>query len=108
MSSAQTTTVSITPLDAAPTLSQVAGSAGFTENGAAVMLSAGLSVSDPDSASMKAATVAIVGGTFAGDGDLLTANTSGTSITASYDTATETLTLSGTDTMATTARCSIR
>src|SRR5262249_44388116 len=34
------------------------------------------------------------------DGDVLTANVSGTGIAASYDAATETLTLSGTDTLA--------
>ena len=42
----------------------------------------------------------ITGGTFAGDGDVLAANTTGTSITASYNSATETLMLSGTDTLA--------
>ena len=46
------------------------------------------------------ATVSITGGTFAGDGDVLSANTAGTSITASYNSATETLTLSGSDTLA--------
>ena len=42
----------------------------------------------------------ITGGTFAGDGDVLSANMAGTSITASYNSATETLTLSGSDTLA--------
>src|SRR5262249_52796238 len=46
------------------------------------------------------ATVAIAGGTFAGDGDALAATTTGTSITASYNAATETLILSGSDTLA--------
>jgi len=36
---------------------------------------------------------------FAGDGDVLGANVAGTSITASYNSTTETLTLSGTDTL---------
>src|ERR1051326_5090531 len=40
------------------------------------------------------------GGPFAGDGDVLATNVAGTSITASYNAATETLTLSGTDTLA--------
>src|SRR5262249_40500188 len=39
------------------------------------------------------------GGTFSGDGDVLAARTVGTSITASYNSGTETLTLSGTDTL---------
>ena len=42
----------------------------------------------------------ITGGTFAGDGDVLGANTTGTTITASYNAATETLILSGSDTLA--------
>src|SRR5262249_3383880 len=42
----------------------------------------------------------ITGGTFAGDGDVLAANVSGTSITSSYNAATETLTLTGSDTLA--------
>ena len=42
----------------------------------------------------------ITGGTFAGDGDVLAANTAGTSITASYNSTTETLTLTGSDTLA--------
>jgi hypothetical protein len=39
-------------------------------------------------------------GTFAGDGDIIAANTGGTSISASYNAATGTLTLSDSDTLA--------
>src|SRR6202035_2809044 len=46
------------------------------------------------------ATVVIAGGTFANDGDVLAATTSGTSITASYNSTNETLILSGSDTLA--------
>src|SRR5262249_10124296 len=49
---------------------------------------------------LSSATVKIVGGTFVGDGDVLAASTTGTNITASYNSTTETLTLSGTDTLA--------
>ena len=42
----------------------------------------------------------MTGGTFTGDADVLAASTAGTSITASYNASTETLTLSGTDTLA--------
>ena len=45
------------------------------------------------------ATVALTG-SFSGDGDVLAATTTGTSITASYNSANETLTLSGSDTLA--------
>src|SRR5262249_53189795 len=44
--------------------------------------------------------VAITAGTFAGDGDVLGFNTAGTAIAASYNSTTETLTLSGADTVA--------
>jgi hypothetical protein len=95
-----TTTVSITAVNDAPTLSGVGATAAFTENGAAVTLAGTASVPDPDNPNLASATVAITGGTFASDGDALAANVSGTSITASYDAATETLTLTGSDTLA--------
>jgi hypothetical protein len=64
-------------------------------------LDAALTVSDPDSGgTLASATVQITGGAFAGDGDVLAASTAGTNIQASYNSATETLTLSGTDTLA--------
>src|SRR5262249_4180039 len=53
-----------------------------------------------DNTTLTGATVKVAGGTFAGDGDVLAANTAGTAITASYDAATETLFLTGTDTLA--------
>ena len=58
------------------------------------------SVGDPDSLDLAGATISITTGAFAGDGDMLAANTSGTSVTASYNSTTETLTLSGSDTLA--------
>ncbi len=99
-STAETTTIDITLLEAAPTLSNVAPSAHFTENGASVVLSSTLAVSDPDSANMSSATVSIKGGTFSGDGDVLSFSTAGTSITASYNSTSEVLTLTGPDTKA--------
>src|SRR5262249_5826596 len=65
-----------------------------------VPLSSSLTVNDPDNANLASATVKISAGTFANDGDLLAAITSGTSITQSYNAATETLTLTGSDTVA--------
>jgi hypothetical protein len=94
-----TSTISITNINDAPTLSNVATSANYTEEGAAATLSGSVTVSDPDDVNLSSATVKITGGTFAGDGDVLAATTSGTSITASYNSSTETLTLSGTDTL---------
>src|SRR5262249_6049526 len=68
--------------------------------GAAVTLSGSAAVTDPTSSTLVSATVAITAGAFAGDSDLLAATTAGTSITASYDSATERLILTGTDTLA--------
>src|SRR5207237_923838 len=59
-----------------------------------------LALADADNLTLANATVAITGGTFAGDGDVLAASTAGTSISASYNSTTETLTLSGSDTLA--------
>jgi lipopolysaccharide export system protein LptA len=95
-----TTTVAVTNVNDAPTLSNVAASATFTQGGGAVTLSGAASASDPDNLTLVAATVAVTAGTFAGDGDVLAANTTGTAITASYNAATETLSLTGSDTLA--------
>src|SRR5262249_1724815 len=75
-------------------------SAQFTEQGASVTLSSAVTVTDPDDFNLTSATVKITGGTFVGDGDVLATNVTGTSITASYNAATETLTLTGSDTLA--------
>src|SRR5262249_6655110 len=98
LSTAQTETIGIAIHN--PTLSGVATSVQFTENHAALTLSGTVTVTDAKSATLARATVAIAGGTFTGDGDTLAATTTGTSITASYNSTTETLTLSGSDTLA--------
>ncbi len=95
-----TSTVSITAVNDPPTLSNVAPGAQFTEGGGAVVLSNTVSVTDPDNLDLASATVSITTGTFTGDGDVLSANISGTGITASYNAAAETLILSGSDTLA--------
>src|SRR5258708_3833614 len=77
-----------------------AATASFTQNGGAVALSPALTVTDGGSPTLASRTVKITAGTFAGDGDVPAANVAGTGITASYDLASETLTLSGTDTLA--------
>ncbi|HML13951.1 MAG TPA: FG-GAP-like repeat-containing protein [Xanthobacteraceae bacterium] len=99
LSTPQTTTVAITNVNDPPTLSDIAATLHLVGEHP-VTVSPVLLVTDPDSLDLFNATVAITGGTFAGDGDVLAANTAGTSITASYNSATETLTLSGSDTLA--------
>ena len=71
----------------------------YFEHGFALTISPDFALTDPVSSTLVSATVTVSGGTFAGDGDQLTATTSGTSIAASYKAATETLTLTGTDTL---------
>jgi autotransporter passenger strand-loop-strand repeat protein len=75
-------------------------SASWREGSAPTPVSPNLTVTDSTSTNLISATVAITSGTFAGDGDVLGFNTSGTSISGSYNSATETLTLSGSDTLA--------
>jgi lipopolysaccharide export system protein LptA len=99
LSTAQTTTLSITDVNDPPTLSNVATRVGFII-AQTVTVSPSLAVSDPDNLDLAGATVSVTGGTFAGDGDVLSANVAGTAITASYNAATERLTLTGTDTLA--------
>jgi FG-GAP-like repeat/Bacterial cadherin-like domain/FG-GAP repeat len=94
-----TNQVTVNSVNDAPALAGVAASVAFGQHGA-VTLSPGLTVSDVDSATLAGASVHITGGTFAGDGDVLAAVTAGTGISANYNAATETLTLSGTDTLA--------
>jgi len=84
--------------EATPTVT-AGGSAIFTQNGAAVAVDAGAIAADSSGQDLASASVAITGGTFLA-GDTLTANTAGTAITASYDSATGVLTLSGADTAA--------
>ncbi|MBV8980470.1 MAG: VCBS repeat-containing protein, partial [Acidimicrobiia bacterium] len=98
LSTAVTSTINITNINDAPTLSGTSN-ASFTEEGGAVTLSGSVAVGDPDDINLSGATVKIVGGTFANDQDVLSANTAGTGITASYNSSTETLTLSGIDTL---------
>jgi probable HAF family extracellular repeat protein len=83
-----------------PALSSVATNASFTEEGTATTVSPNLKVTDPNSTTLASAMVSITAGAFAGDGDVLATSTAGTSIGASYNSATETLTLSGSDTLA--------
>jgi hypothetical protein len=94
-----TTTVNITAVNDPPTLSAVALAVSLPISHT-VVISPSLAVSDPDNQTLAGATVAITAGAFAGDGDVLSANTAGTTISAAYNPANETLVLSGSDTLA--------
>ncbi|MGA2042815.1 MAG: DUF4347 domain-containing protein [Roseiarcus sp.] len=84
-----------------PALSNLAASITYAVQGPAQTLSPNLLLTvEADDATLSGATVTIAGG-FVGDGDVLAAITTGLpSITAVWNSATETLTLSGTDTRA--------
>jgi hypothetical protein len=83
--------------DSAPVLSAIATHATL-QPGTPVQLAPDLLIADPDGLLLVGATVAVTAGTFLGDGDTLTADTAGTAVTATYDSDTEMLTLSGIDT----------
>ncbi len=84
-------------LETTPTI-VASGTKTYVQNASAVTLVPGATVSSPSGFTLAGATVDITGGNFAGDGDLLTATTTGTGITAAF--AGNTLTLSGIDTAA--------
>ena len=102
-----TSTVSVTFVNDPPTLTNVAGTAQFTEEqSGGTTLSGGISLSDPDDLDLSSATVSITSGSFAGDTDTLAVSGAsggtfdGGKITVSYDSTKQTLTLSGSDTLA--------
>lgn len=99
--------------DSLPTLSLTGTGTHIGEQGALVDLTATLSISDVDNAYLAGATVQVTGGTFSanessssddhlsyGASGQISGTVAGTNITLSWNAATETLTLSGYDTLA--------
>ncbi len=93
-SASPTTSISV----AALALSNLATTTSFIVGTAPVALSPVLTVSDANKSNLASATVQVAVGALAGD--VLAATTAGTSIKASYNSSSETLTLSGNDTLA--------
>jgi hypothetical protein len=93
-----TSNVTVVGVDQAPELSGAGNTVTFTQGGAAVVASSGVTVSDADSLDLASASVSISTGFFTGD--TLAAVTTGTTITASYNAGTGVLTLTGSDTVA--------
>ena len=79
-----------------PVITGTSGPAVFTRG--AVAAAPALTLADAGTSMLGGATVAITGGALAGD--VLAANTAGTGISAQYDTASHTLTLTGADSIA--------
>src|SRR5262249_45226825 len=104
LSTAQTETISITAINDPPVLSNVPTSASYTQNVVQFTLAPSATVSDVDNLNLAGATVSIVGGAFSGDGDILRVNgvSNGTinGVSISYNSTTEVLTLTGSDTLA--------
>jgi hypothetical protein len=90
-------TITITSVNDAPVLVAGGGSPSFTEDGAAVAVDPGITVTDVDNANLASAAVTITNLLDAG-AETLAANTGGTLIVANY--VAPTLTLTGTDTLA--------
>ncbi|MGJ0486818.1 MAG: tandem-95 repeat protein [Methylomicrobium sp.] len=89
-------TITISPNDP-PELTASGTSPSFTEDGGAVVLDSGLTVTDANDTDLESAAVTIANLLNTGN-ETLAADTTGTSITASYSA--PTLTLTGTDTVA--------
>ena len=70
----------------------------YTQDGPAQALDIGATVTDPDSGNLLTGATVQIGAGFL-PGDVLTADTTGLAITASYNAANGTLTLTGTDTL---------
>ena len=92
-----TTTLGVTPVNDPPVLAAGGGAPTFTEDGPAVAVDPGLTVTDVDDTNLESATVTITNLQNAG-AEVLAANVGGTAITANY--VAPTLTLTGTDTLA--------
>jgi VCBS repeat-containing protein len=81
------------PLTQRPTVVTDSGSAAYTENAAPTVVSPGITVTDPDSATLEGATVMIGSGFVAGQDVLGYVNSA--AITGTYDAPTGVLTLTG-------------
>jgi VCBS repeat-containing protein len=97
LSNTATSTINVTAVNDAPTLT-VAAALAYTENDPATAIAPAATVTDPDNTTLTGGTVSITGN-FNTAQDVLSATNTG-SITASYNSVTGVLTLSGTDTLA--------
>jgi YVTN family beta-propeller protein len=95
-STAATKPIAVTTVNDPPVLTTSTGSTSYTEQASPVVIDGGLTVTDPDSATLTGATVSI---TSPSSSETL-AFTTGNGITGSYNTNTGVLTLTGTTTAA--------
>ncbi len=101
-SNAETELIHVGPSNAAPTVAVAGGWIGYNENDPTTVIDSALTVSDPDSPNLAAATVQITSGFASGqdwlDWDTTLATSLG--ISANYDSGTGTLTFSGNQSLA--------
>jgi Cadherin domain/Bacterial Ig domain/Bacterial cadherin-like domain len=98
-SAAATKNIAVTGANDAPTVEASSGTASYTEDGSPAVVDPGLTVSDPDSTQLQAATVNISANFSSADGDSLNF-TNQNGITGTYNGSTGVLALSGTATLA--------
>ena len=95
-----TSTVTVVPVDNPPVLGGMPGTPlSYPQGSSATVVAGGITVADPDNVTLAGATVSVSANFVAGE-DVLAANVTGTGITASYNSTTGVLTLSGSDTLA--------
>ena len=97
-SASATSSITVTAVNDAPTVSTTGSSLGYTENAGAVVVDSGVTVNDVDNTNLSGATVRITGNYVNGQ-DLLSFLAQN-GITGVWDASTGTLTLSGTATVA--------
>ena len=97
--SSDTRSITVTPLNDAPSITATSGAAAYTENASAIVIDSGITVTDVDDSQITGATVTISSGLTAGDTLALTVD-GGTmgSISAAFESGV--LTISGTATVA--------
>jgi hypothetical protein len=93
-SAQQNTTISVTPTNDPPVLSDVAPTTSYTEGDGAKVIDSALTITDLDDTNIESATIVISGGYVNGQ-DVLTQGTLLNGVTASWSAATGTLTLNG-------------
>jgi hypothetical protein len=100
-SAASTSTLTVTPTADAPVMASVPTTWSYVEDDGTRIVAPTLTLSDLDDTRLSGATLTISGTGYLNDGfELLSAVTTGTAITASFDGSTGVLTLSGTDSVA--------
>ena len=90
--------IDITAVNDPPVVATTSGSIAYTENASEITIDSAAAISDSDDTQIASGSVSVSTGFTAGD--ILASTTTSTSVTASFDSSTGVLSLSGTDTLA--------